>query len=72
LHRNKYLTSIDFLHNIRKIVHNAEVRAGGDLERLYKAHAMLTATEVSLNNFDQTFQLECERMAIDKRTEAEG
>jgi len=64
LHRNGYLTSIDFLHNIQKIVHNAKVRAAGDLERLYKAQA---ATEVSLNNFDQTFRLECERMAIRER-----
>ena len=67
LYRNKYLTPIDFLHGIRKIVHNAEVCAADDLERLYKAQAMLTATEVSLNDFDQTFRLECERMAVRER-----
>jgi len=67
LYRNKYLTPSDFLHNIRKIVHNAEVCAADDLERLYKAQAMLTATEVSLNDFDQTFRLECERMAVRER-----
>ena len=67
LYRNKYLTPLDFLHNIQKIVHNAEVCAADDLERLYKAQAMLTATEVSLNDFDQTFRLECERMAVRER-----
>ena len=59
LYRDKYLTPVDFLHNIRKIVHNAEVCAGDDLERLYKAQAMLTATEVNLND--------CERMAVRER-----
>ena len=67
LYRNKYLTPFDFLHDIRKIVHNAEVSAIDDLERLYKAQAMLTATEVSLNDFDQAFRLECERMAVRER-----
>lgn len=67
LYRNKYLTPFDFLQDIRKIVHNAEVCAIDDLERLYKAQAMLTATEVSLNDFDQTFRLECERMAVRER-----
>jgi len=64
LYQNKYLTPIDFLHNIRKILRNAEVRATDDLERLYEAQAMLTATEVSLNDFDQTFRLECERVTV--------
>lgn len=67
LYRNKYLTPFDFLQDIRKIVHNAEACAIDDLERLYKAQAMLTATEVSLNDFDQTFRLECERMAVRER-----
>ncbi|KAF9648633.1 AAA-domain-containing protein [Thelephora ganbajun] len=67
LYRNKYLTPLNFLHDIRKIVHNAEVCAIDDLERLHKAQAMLTATEVSLNEFDQTFRLECERMAVRER-----
>lgn len=67
LYRNKYLTPFDFLHDIRKIVHNAEVCAIDDLERLHKAQAMLTATEVSLNDFDQTFRLECERTAVRER-----
>ena len=67
LYRNKYLTPSDFLHSIRKIVHNAEVCAIDDLERLHKAQAMLTATEVSLNDFDQAFRLECERMAVRER-----
>lgn len=67
LYRNRYLTPFDFLHDIRKIVHNAEVCAADDLERLYRAQAMLTATEVSLNDFDQPFRLECERMAVRER-----
>jgi len=67
LYRNKYLTPFDFLHDIRKIVHNAEVCVIDDLERLHKAQAMLTATEVSLNDFDQTFRMDCERMAIRER-----
>ena len=67
LYRNRYLTPFDFLHDIRKIVHNAEVCAADDLERLYRAQAMLTATEVSLNDFDQPFRLECERMAARER-----
>ena len=67
LYRNKYLTPFDFLHDIRKIVHNTEACAIDDLERLHKAQAMLTATEVSLNDFDQAFRLECERMAIRER-----
>jgi hypothetical protein len=71
LYRNKYLTPFDFLQDIRKIVHNAEACAIDDLERLYKAQAMLTATEVSLNDFDQPFRLECERMAIRERKRRE-
>ena len=71
LYRNRYLTPFDFLHDIRKIAHNAEVCAVDDLERLYKAQAMLTATEVSLNDFDQTFRLECERMAVRERRRRE-
>ena len=71
LYRNKYLTPLDFLHNIQKIVHNAEVCAADDLERLHKAQAMLTATEVSLNDFDQTFRLECERMSVRERRRRE-
>ena len=67
LYRNKYLTPFDFLHDIQKIVHNAEVCAMDDLDRLHKAQAMLTATEVSLNDFDQTFRLDCERMAVRER-----
>lgn len=71
LYRNKYLTPFDFFHDIRKIVHNAEVCAIEDLERLHRAQAMLTATEVSLNDFDQAFRLECERMAVRERKRRE-
>ena len=67
LYRNRYLTPFDFLHDIRKIVHNAEVCAIDDLDRLHKAQAMLTATEVSVNDFDQAFRMDCERMAVRER-----
>ena len=52
-------------------MHNAEVCAIDDLERLHRAQAMLTATEVSLNDFDQAFRLECERMAVRERKRRE-
>ncbi|KAH9843583.1 AAA-domain-containing protein [Rhodofomes roseus] len=67
LYRNRYLTPDDFLDDIRKIVHNAEVRIDEDPDRLYRAQAMLTAAEVSINDFDPTFRLECQRMAVRER-----
>ena len=63
LYRDKYLTPDEFLDDIRKIVHNANVRVEEDPERLYRAQAMLTAAEVSCQDFDANFRLECERMA---------
>ncbi|KAF9224569.1 AAA-domain-containing protein [Gyrodon lividus] len=67
LYRGKYLTPQDFLDDIHKIVHNANVRAQQDIERLHKAQAMLTAAEVSVHEFDPQFRLECQRMAERER-----
>ncbi|OCH93260.1 AAA-domain-containing protein [Obba rivulosa] len=63
LYKGKYLTPDEFLDDIRKIVHNAHVRAMEDSERMYRAQAMLTAAEVSIQDFDPQFRLECQRMA---------
>lgn len=62
LYKSKYLTPDDFLDDIRKIVHNASIRADEDPERLFRAQAMLTAAEVSIQDFDPQFRLECQRM----------
>ena len=64
LYRSKYLTPDDFLTDIRKIVHNATVRVEEDPERLFRAQAMLTAAEVSIQDFEPQFRMECERMAV--------
>ncbi|KAI0786557.1 hypothetical protein C8Q75DRAFT_721352 [Abortiporus biennis] len=71
LYKSKYLTPSDFLDDIRKIVHNATVRAEEDPERLFRAQAMLTAAEVSVQDFDHPFRLECERMASRERKRRE-
>lgn len=63
LYRDKYLVPDDFLDDIRKIVHNANARANEDPDRLFRAQAMLTAAEVSIQEFDANFRLECQRMA---------
>lgn len=67
LHKNRYLTPQDFLGDVGKMVHNAVVCQAGDLERLHRAQAMYTATEVSLQDFDPQFRAECERMAVRER-----
>jgi ATPase family AAA domain-containing protein 2 len=64
LHKNRYLTPQDFLHDVGKMVHNAVVCQSEDLERLHRAQAMYTATEVSIQDFDLQFRTECERMAV--------
>lgn len=63
LYKNRYLTPHDFLDDVGKMVHNAEVRMYEDPERLHRAQAMYTATEVSVQEFEPGFRLECERMA---------
>jgi ATPase family AAA domain-containing protein 2 len=63
LYRDKYLTPDDFLDDVRKIVHNANVYQRDDPDRFYKAQAMYTATELSCQDFDPQFRLECQRMA---------
>lgn len=67
LYKNRYLTPHDFLDDVGKMVHNAEVRMYEDPERLHRAQAMYTATEVSVQEFEPGFRLECERMATRER-----
>ena len=67
LHKNRYLTPQSFLDDVGKMVHNAVVCRSEDLERLHRAQAMYTATEVSMQDFDPQFRTECERMAERER-----
>ncbi|KAF8972102.1 hypothetical protein BDZ97DRAFT_1752715 [Flammula alnicola] len=67
LFKGRYLTPQDFLDDVGKMVHNADVRAHEDLERLHKAQAMFTAAQVSIQEFDPQLRLECERMAVRER-----
>ena len=71
LYRDRYLTPDDLLDDLRKIVHNASVRSNEDPERLFRAQAMLTAAEVSVQDFDPQFRLECQRMAGRERRRRE-
>ncbi|KIK70579.1 hypothetical protein GYMLUDRAFT_148547 [Collybiopsis luxurians FD-317 M1] len=67
LYRDRYLTPNEFLEDVRKIVHNAAMYSQQDLDRHYKAQAMLTATEVSIQDLDPSLKMECERMATRER-----
>ncbi|KLO08586.1 AAA-domain-containing protein [Schizopora paradoxa] len=67
LYKGKYLTPQEFLEDIGKMVYNAEVRRYEDSDRLYKAQAMFTAAQVSIQEFDPQLRLECERMASRER-----
>lgn len=67
LYKSKYLTPDDFLDDVRKIVHNAFVFSHEDADRLYRAQAMLTAAEVSIQDFDYQFRMDCQRMAARER-----
>jgi len=71
LYKGRYLTPQDFLDDISKIVQNTELRAFEDMDRMYKAQAMLIATQVSIQEFDPAFKLECERMAVRERQRRE-
>ncbi|KAJ7476930.1 AAA-domain-containing protein [Mycena galericulata] len=71
LYKGRYLTPQDFLDDVGKIVHNAAVRQAEDLDRLYKAQAMFTATQVSIHEFDPQLRVECERMALRERARRE-
>ncbi|KAG2741444.1 hypothetical protein P692DRAFT_20956500 [Suillus brevipes Sb2] len=73
LYKGKYLTPHDFLEDINKIVFNAAARAHQDPtgDRLYRAQAMLTAAEVSIQDFDAQFKHECQRMAEQERKRRE-
>ncbi|KAE9403807.1 AAA-domain-containing protein [Gymnopus androsaceus JB14] len=63
LYKDRYLTPNEFLEDIKKVVHNAAMYSHRDPDRHYKAQAMLTATEVSIQDFDPGLRVECERMA---------
>jgi hypothetical protein len=67
LYKGKYLTPQDFVEDIHKIVYNAASRVNEDHERFHKAQAMSTAAEVSMEQFDPQFRLECQRMAERER-----
>jgi len=71
LFRGRYFTPRDFLEDVYKTVHNAEVRAHEDQERLHKAQAMYTAAEVSIQEFDPQLALDCDRMAPRERQRRE-
>ena len=71
LYKRKYLTPNDFLDDIRKIVHNTYLRFDEDAERFYKAQAMLTAAQVSINEFDLQLRQDCDRMAARERKRRE-
>ncbi|EKM75062.1 hypothetical protein AGABI1DRAFT_132600 [Agaricus bisporus var. burnettii JB137-S8] len=71
MYRGRYLTPEDFLEDIVKIVRNTEIRAYEDMDRMYKAKAMLTAAEVSIQDFDPVLRSECERMAGRERQRRE-
>lgn len=71
LYRGKYPTPNMFLDELGKIVYNAEIRAYEDRDRLNKAQAMYTAAQVSIQEFDPGFRLECERMADRERQRRE-
>ncbi|KAG1724920.1 AAA-domain-containing protein [Suillus lakei] len=73
LYKGKYLTPHDFLEDINKIVFNAAARVHQDPtgDRLYRAQAMLTAAEVSIQDFDAQFKHECQRMAERERKRRE-
>ena len=71
LYKNSYLTPNDFLDDIHKIVHNATVFANQDTDRHNRALAMLTAAQVSLQDFDPQFRIDCQRMAVRERKRRE-
>ena len=58
LYKNSYLTPNDFLDDIHKIVHNATVFANQDTDRHNRALAMLTAAQVSLQDFDPQLRID--------------
>ncbi|KAJ7083103.1 AAA-domain-containing protein [Mycena belliarum] len=72
LYKGRYLTPQDFLDDVGKIVHNAAARQAEDIDRLYKAQAMFTATQVSIHEFDPQLRVECERMAVRERARREA
>lgn len=72
LYYDRYLTPSQFLLDLVKIVENAELDVG-DLERLWKAKAMLNQAELLVDSScDAVFRTECEKMAGRERERAEA
>ncbi|KAH9483269.1 putative AAA domain-containing protein C31G5.19 [Psilocybe cubensis] len=71
LYKGYYLTPQDFLDEVGKMVHNANMYEQIDVDRLHKAQAMFTAAEVSIQEFDPQLRQECERMAGRERQRRE-
>ncbi|KAG5642143.1 hypothetical protein DXG03_003573 [Asterophora parasitica] len=71
LFKGRYLTPQDFLDDVGKMVHNANARSHEGYDRLLKAQAMFTTAQVSIQEFDPQFRLECERMAVRERKRRE-
>lgn len=63
LYKDRYLVPQHFLNDLQKIVHNAEVYEEEDRERLRRAQAMFTAAQVSIQELEPHFRMECEKMA---------
>ena len=62
----------DFLDVVGTIVHNADVLSHEDLDRLYKAQAMFTVAQVSIQEFDPQLNVECEQMTVRERKRREN
>ncbi|KAF9029830.1 AAA-domain-containing protein [Hymenopellis radicata] len=71
LYKDRYLTPQQFLEDVGKIVYNAKIREYEDHDRLLKAQHMYNAAEVSLQDFDPQFRMECERMAAREKKRRE-
>lgn len=71
LYKDRYLTPQQFLDDVEKIVHNARIRDYEDHDRLLKAEQMYNAAQVSIQDFDAQFRMECERMAAREKKRRE-
>lgn len=76
LYQDQYLCLEEFMADIVKIAHNAEVAhrlMRTEPDRLHKAQALVTAAQVHYHDFDPNFRAECAKMAerMKKRREEE-
>ncbi|EJD42383.1 AAA-domain-containing protein, partial [Auricularia subglabra TFB-10046 SS5] len=67
LYNSKYLTPLEFLEDVHKIVQNADNMKHWDSERFFKAQALYTTAEVHMHEFEAPFVQECDRMAPRER-----